>query len=149
MDPLTGDLDSVLSADCVRDHPLALNRVVLGLALLVVHLLDRRILLEGFFPDLSEDPLSMGRREVLSVMGHREVLSVMGHPGGRLLMAHAEVHLWAVLELVVLALLPRLRILLHSVDIQHHSLSLDRHNFHMRTSLHHPHHQRDFRFRRL
>ena len=75
MDLLTEDRGSVLSADYVKGHPLALNRVALGLALLVVHLMDRRGLLEGFFPDLSEDLLSMG---------HREVLSVMGHPGGRL-----------------------------------------------------------------
>ena len=84
MDHLTGDLGLVLSADCVKAHPLALNRVALGLALLVVHLLDRWGLLEDFFPDLSEGRPSMG---------HREVLSVTGHPEGRLLTGHAEVHL--------------------------------------------------------
>ena len=84
MDPLTGDLELVLSADCVKAHPLALNRVALGLALLVVHLLDRLGLLEDFFPDLSEGRPSMG---------HREGLSVTGPPEGRLLTGHAEVHL--------------------------------------------------------
>ena len=74
----------VLSADCVKAHPLALNRVALGLALLVVHLLDRWGLLEDFFPDLSEGRLSMGHREGLSVKGHLE---------GRPLAGHAEVHL--------------------------------------------------------
>ena len=52
MDPLTGDRGLVLSADYVKAHPLALNRVALGLALLVVHLLDHWGLLEDFFPDL-------------------------------------------------------------------------------------------------
>ena len=84
MDHLKGDLGLVLSADCVKVHPLALNRVALGLALLVVHLLDRWGLLEDFFPDLSEGRPSMG---------HREGLSVTGHPEGRLLTGHAEVHL--------------------------------------------------------
>ena len=74
----------VLSADCVKAHPLALNRVALGLALLVVHLLDRWGLLEDFFPDLSEGRPSMGHREGLSVKGHLE---------GRPLAGHAEVHL--------------------------------------------------------
>ena len=93
MDPLTGDLGLVLSADCVKAHPLALNRVALGLALLVVHLLDRWGLLEDFFPDLSEGRPSMGHREGLSVTGHLEGLNVTGHPEGRLLTGHAEVHL--------------------------------------------------------
>ena len=84
MDHLTGDLGLVLSADCVKAHPLALNRVALGLALLVVHLLDRWGLLEDFFPDISEGRPSMG---------HREGLSVTGPPEGRLLTGHAEVHL--------------------------------------------------------
>ena len=75
MDLLTEDRGSVLSADSVKGHPLALNRVALGLALLVVHLLDRLGLLEDFFPDLSEGRPSMG---------HREGLNVMGHPGARL-----------------------------------------------------------------
>ena len=81
---LTGDLETVLSADCVKAHPLALKRVAIGLALLVVHLLARLGLLEDFFPDLLEGRPSMG---------HREGLSVTGHPEGHLLMDHAEVHL--------------------------------------------------------
>ena len=90
---LTGDLETVLSADCVKAHPLALKRVAIGLALLVVHLLARLGLLEDFFPELLEGRPSMGHREGLSVMGHREGLSVTGHPEGHLLMDHAEVHL--------------------------------------------------------